>query len=237
MKRSGEFKLENNARLIAAQIAQRLQHVPRTVPKIRALRRQISRQLICADRRTMLGIGRDLIRNAPSGRFVAYELIKHHEPTLASVSPADVENLGRGMGTWDQVDCFSCYIAGPDWRMGLITDDIIQGWAKSRDWCWRRAALVSTVPLNAAAHGGTGDTKRTIRICDMLVGDREDMVVKALSWALRVLSARDPQAVRRFLSDHNGKVAARVVREVNNKLMTGLKNPKQKTRAPQLQPQ
>lgn len=190
------------------------------------VRRQISRQLISADRKMMLEIAHDLIRNAPCGRFVAYELIKHHESTRDSLSRAEVETLGRGMEAWDQVDCFSCYVSGPAWHMGLVTDDVVRGWAASRDLWWRRAALVSTVPLNAAAHGGTGDTKRTLKICKMLVDDREDMVVKAMSWALRVLSARDPQAVRRFLADHQGKVAPRVVREVSNKLATGLKNPK-----------
>jgi 3-methyladenine DNA glycosylase AlkD len=44
------------------------------------------------------------------------------------------------------------------------------------------------------------------------VADREDLVVKALSWALRALARRDP--------------AARVIREVENKLTTGRKNPR-----------
>ena len=52
------------------------------------------------------------------------------------------------------------------------------------------------------------------------------MVVKALSWALRELSKRDPTAVQRFLEQHHGVLAARVVREVRNKLSTGLKNPR-----------
>jgi 3-methyladenine DNA glycosylase AlkD len=50
------------------------------------------------------------------------------------------------------------------------------------------------------------------------------MVVKALSWALRELSKQDPGSVRQFLRQHNGRLAPRVVREVNSKLQTGLKN-------------
>jgi hypothetical protein len=130
-----------------------------------------------------------------------------------------------------EVDTFSCYIAGPAWRMGLITETVIQGWARSRDWCWRRAALVSTVPLNAAAHGGKGDTKRTLAICGILVHDRHDMVVKAMSWALRTLAMRDAKVVRRFLADHQGDLGARIIREVNNKLKTGLKNPRKRRRS------
>jgi 3-methyladenine DNA glycosylase AlkD len=52
------------------------------------------------------------------------------------------------------------------------------------------------------------------------------MVVKALSWALRELSKRDPNAVRAFLAKHAKALAPRVIREVNNKLVTGLKNPR-----------
>ena len=60
----------------------------------------------------------------------------------------------------------------------------------------------------------------------MLVADHEDMVVKAMSWALRQLVVHDPDAVREFLEEHKDVLAARVKREVRNKLTTGLKNPK-----------
>ena len=60
----------------------------------------------------------------------------------------------------------------------------------------------------------------------MLVHDRDDMVVKAMSWALRALAVRDPKAVERFLAQNREALAPRVLREVRNKLTTGLKNPK-----------
>ena len=47
-----------------------------------------------------------------------------------------------------------------------------------------------------------------------------------MSWALRELSRRDPEAVRSFLAEHDDVLSARVKREVRNKLTTGLKNPK-----------
>jgi 3-methyladenine DNA glycosylase AlkD len=46
------------------------------------------------------------------------------------------------------------------------------------------------------------------------VGDREDLVVKALSWALRELSKKHPEQVRRFIAEHRKALAARVIREV-----------------------
>jgi 3-methyladenine DNA glycosylase AlkD len=63
-------------------------------------------------------------------------------------------------------------------------------------------------------------------VCELLVDDRDDMVVKALSWALRKLSERDAPAVRRFLETRGDRLAARVRREVRHKLTTGLKSPR-----------
>jgi 3-methyladenine DNA glycosylase AlkD len=67
---------------------------------------------------------------------------------------------------------------------------------------------------------------RTLAVCRLLVDDRDDMVVKAMSWALRELVAHDPDALWAFLAEYDDRLAARVRREVRNKLTTGLKNPK-----------
>jgi len=117
---------------------------------------------------------------------------------------------------------------------GQVPDALIARWARSRDRWWRRAALVSTVPLNLPARGARaeqGDAPRSLAVCELLVADRDDMVVKALSWALRELARRDPQAVRAFVQAHGPDLAARVRREVDNKLRTGLKNPRQRKSA------
>jgi 3-methyladenine DNA glycosylase AlkD len=107
-----------------------------------------------------------------------------------------------------------------------VPDSLIKRWARSRDRWWRRAAVVSTVPLNNTTRGGAGDTRRTLLICNLVVCDRDEMVVKALSWALRELAKKDAKAVRAFLHTHKDLLAMRVQREVNNKLSTGLKNPR-----------
>jgi 3-methyladenine DNA glycosylase AlkD len=134
--------------------------------------------------------------------------------------------MGAGMSSWGDVDVFACLLAGPVWRARQVPDSLIHQWAQRSDRWWRRAALVCTVPLNVKAQGGLGDVSRTLAVCRLLVDDRDDMVVKALSWALRALAQREPEAVRLFLKAHNATLAPRVLREVSNKLRTGLKNPK-----------
>lgn len=157
---------------------------------------------------------------------------------MARIGAPELQEFGQGMDSWNAVDCFSRYLAGPAWQARQVPDSLIHGWARSPDRWWRRAALVATValnrpapapsgrspPLDSRARGGRGNTPRTLRVCRMLVADRHDMVVKAMSWALRELAKRDPRAVRDFLATQ--PVAARVAREVRNKLTTGLKNPR-----------
>lgn len=169
------------------------------------------------------------IRLVPLGlweRIFAYEIIVHHAGALDALTQKDVASLGRGIQSWGEVDCFASYVAGPAWRQRNISDRTVQSWAKSPNRWWRRAALVSTVPLNNHARGGQGDVTRTLRICRMLIRDRDDMVVKALSWALRELSKRNRRAVEQFLHRYDQIMAPRVKREVANKLRTGLKNPR-----------
>ncbi|MFI5316530.1 MAG: DNA alkylation repair protein, partial [Myxococcota bacterium] len=136
-----------------------------------------------------------------------------------------VRRLAGRLASWSDVDVFACLIAGQALRDGRLAESEVLRWARSRDAWWRRAALVSTVPLNVKAQGGKGDAARTLRVCRPLVSDREDLVVKALSWALRALAERDPSAVRRFVAAQRADLAPRVLREVGNKLRTGKKNP------------
>jgi 3-methyladenine DNA glycosylase AlkD len=196
-----------------------------TTESIRTVRREVSKRLVKTSARSTIALALRLTRRQTVPRFFAYELVQHHSGALHSLKAKSLEDFGRGNDNWGAVDAFACYLAGPVWRERQVSDALIRRWARSRDRWWRRTALVSTVPLNSKARGGSGDALRTLNICELLVTDRDDMVVKALSWALRALSKRDPQSVRKFLNEHRAVLAPRVAREVSNKLQTGLKNP------------
>lgn len=156
-------------------------------------------------------------------RFAADELLARHRAAFAALRTPDIERLGRGMDNWASVDSFGRLVSGPVWRAGQLTDARIARWARSKSLWWRRCALVSTVALNEAKTV-TGDAARTLEVCELLVDDREDMVVKALSWALRSLVERDAAAVRSFLERHGEAIAPRVRRETRRKLQTGRKS-------------
>ena len=131
--------------------------------------------------------------------------------------------MAKGLADWPSIDLFGVTVLGQAWREGLVTDRKIHSWAKSSDRWRRRLALVATVPLNLKARGGNGDSRRTLQVCRILLDDRDDMVVKAMSWALRELAKRDPEVVADFTELNADRLAPRVKREVGNKLRTGRK--------------
>jgi len=213
---------------IIARIDTRIRQLPlRDTQSIRRTRKEFTKEIAGADPRDAVKLGLSLLeRGGFMNRFIAYELVAAHREALRSLNAKTLVQFGAGMNSWECVDTFGSYLAGPVWREHQVPDSLIKGWARSKDRWWRRAALVSTVPLNNKTRGGSGDTPRTLMICAMLVEDRDDMVEKALSWALRELAKRDPKAPRQFLIEHESLLGARVLREVRNNLITELKNPR-----------
>jgi len=218
----------SNVKALASEIAERMKALAsHGTADIRALRREFSKRIAKAPPKEVLDLALLLLnQGSPEFRFIAYELVCYHRAALRSLGPKELEQLGSGMDSWVAVDTFASYLSGPAWREHQVPDSLIHRWARSQDRWWRRAAIVSTVPLNNKARGGTGDSLRTLEICRLLADDRDDMVVKALSWALRELAKRDPKPVGEFLESHKDTLAPRVMRETQNKLSTGLKNPR-----------
>lgn len=197
-------------------------------PHIRAVRRGRSRAWKTASPEFVAGVALALATNRQHRweRWFAYELVRFHKGAFEALDDRFLARLAKGLDSWDSVDAFGRILSGPAWAQGMASDALIDRWSRSRDLWLRRLALVSTIALNMKSDGGRGDTRRTLAICARLVDDHEDMVVKALSWALRVLSTHDAAAVRAFLRKHDTRLAARIKRETGNKLRTGKKNPR-----------
>jgi 3-methyladenine DNA glycosylase AlkD len=193
---------------------------------LRLIRRRYSEALKEAPPELVLRFARSLSSSASwAERVVACEVLAFHPGAIDLLNDRLVEAMAEGLSDWGSVDVFGLTVAGVAWREGLVTDSRIASWTRSPDRWRRRLALVATVPLNSQARGGRGDPRRTLRVCRALLSDRDDMVVKAMSWAIRELAKREPKVVARFVQDHEDRLASRVRREVRNKLATGLKDP------------
>ncbi len=197
------------------------------VPDIRKVARALHKQTMEWTNEALFALSMAIIaQKTLEGRQLAYELYGLRPALRASLTKTKVEELGHGMDNWTSVDVFSTTIAGQLWREGVLKDADLLRWSRSKERWWRRASLASTIPLNMPSRGGSGDTPRTLKLCAALCADKDEMVAKGLSWALRALIATDSTAVEDFLSEHEEVLPGRVKREVRNKLGTGRKSGK-----------
>ena len=207
-------------------------------PELRKIARREAKELKSAAGEDVLELcnfliehgGRGRVRREEHGpayesRMVAFDLAWMHQGAFALLNWRELERLGRTLDGWASVDHFARKLSGPAWQLGRITDARIRKWATSSDFWWRRAGLVSTIALNER-HLGKGDAARTLAVCELFLDDRADLHVKALSWALRELALRDPDAVTEYIIDREDRLAPRILREVRNKLETGHKQAK-----------
>jgi hypothetical protein len=162
---------------LAADVARHLKRLKTpNAASLRSVRRDVSKQVAAAPGRVVIDLAVRLVEQGPPGAYpVAYELIRYHPSALSLVRARDLQRLGKHMRGWGDVDSFAG-VAGPAWRERQVADAVIHRWACSRNRWWRRAALVSTVPLNVKAHGGKGDARRTLAVCRLLLEDQDDMV-------------------------------------------------------------
>ena len=155
---------------------------------------------------------------------LAFELLSKNRNALVLLKLKDLEELGKNMDNWATTDCFSVMISGWAWRENQISDADVLNWLETGNLWWRRAAIVSTVALNLRSRGGKGDAARTLMICEKVITNREKLIVKALSWAIRELSKSDKPAVESFMNKYEAKIAPLARREIFTKLQTGRKN-------------
>ena len=200
---------------------------PLRTPALRAIARGAARELtrVGADVESIFGLCDELAdadKQTKGAREAAFEICYLHRGLRDSLDWRKLERLGRTLDGWASVDHFARKLSGPAWQRGQITDARVMRWAKSTDFWRRRTGLVSTIALNERRLG-RGDAHRTLIVCELFIDNRADLHVKALSWALRELGLRDPEAVRTFIEDHKNRLHSCVIREVGNKLATGHK--------------
>lgn len=107
---------------------------------------------------------------------------------------AYLANTNR-INNWDLVDSSAHLIVGAHLR----DRDRSPLWALARsESLWeRRIAIIAT--LDFIRHDDFDDT---LRIAEILLGDRHDLIHKASGWMLREVGKRDQRALERFLSKY-----------------------------------
>jgi 3-methyladenine DNA glycosylase AlkD len=218
--------IPKRADLMAAEyMTTNLVHLGCTVPDVRRIARSRARMLK-ADPAMAVGVALALVaQRNHDARQVAYEMLGAMPSARDGLGVKRLEALFDGNDNWAAVDGFCSALSGPQYSAGILAPAILERWARSRDPWMRRAALATVATaFQRASLRARSPVTPSVRVCALLVNDRHDHVVKALSWALRNLSSRDRALVERFVREHETRLAARVKREVVRKLTTGTKN-------------
>ena len=126
-------------------------------------------------------------------RFRARDEIERAE--IYRVYLANTEMINN----WDLVDSSAPQIVGAFLRDK--SRQPLRQLARSTDLWERRIAIIAT--FDFIRHDDFGET---LQIARMLVGDREDLIHKAVGWMLREVGQRDAAVERRFLDEHAARM-------------------------------
>ena len=113
--------------------------------------------------------------------------------------------------TWDLVDRSAIWVVGEHLRDK--PRDALYELARSDRPMERRTAILSTFAF--IRHGELDDS---YRIAEMLIGDDEDLVHKAVGWMLREAGKRDEARLLAFLDQHAASMPRVMVRYAIEKL-------------------
>jgi len=111
----------------------------------------------------------------------------------------------KAIKEWDGVDGRAPYILGP-FLMDRDKKVLYQLIRSHRIWD-RRIALVATLPMIRQ-----GLVKDALRLSELVLRDREDLIHKASGWMLREVGKQNPEALEGFLKKHAAKMPRTMLR-------------------------
>lgn len=196
-----------------------------TVPNLKIVLKELKKQTKTFNSKDKLDLIKRLVdQDIFELQQIAFEYLQSQKNLYKSLTEEYIESIEKNLDNWVSVDYFGAIVVGCAWRENFVSIEKIKNYLKSDNYWIRRIAIVATVSLNQKARGGLGDSKRTLEICRLVVDDHEEMIIKALSWALRELVKIEKEPVIKFVNEFENRLHKKVLREVKNKLETGLKN-------------
>ena len=112
----------------------------------------------------------------------------------------------KGINNWDLVDLSAPYILG-SFLVGSKDRKILYQLAGSTNMWERRIAVVSTLML--IRHGQFNDT---IRLAELLLDSRHDLMQKSIGWMLREVGKRDQDILVGFLEKYRRQMPRTMLR-------------------------
>src|SRR5690606_27798274 len=125
------------------------------------------------------------------------------------------------VNNWDLVDSSAAYILGDYYRVrrsaygvgSRCGSAVLRRLSRSRDLWRRRVAMIATHAFIKA-----DQFDDTFELAKQLLGDRHDLIHKAVGWMLREVGNRDPKALKKFLDNHAATMPRTMLRYAIEKL-------------------
>lgn len=94
--------MTGGSHVVAEEILERLRHMRGcSTQEIRSMRREFTKRLKSTPPEEVMGIAEKLLESPESvRRWVAFELIHHHEAALSQITPKNLEKFGQGISSW-----------------------------------------------------------------------------------------------------------------------------------------
>jgi len=158
-------------------------------------------------------------------RALAILLLESHRRRIPELEWDHFDRWRHMSDNWGVTDGLGCVVFGP-WIKADLTARLerLTFLIGEPDVWSRRLALVATVPLNRGQ--GTAIPDLTLQLVDQVKHERDPMITKAVSWALRELTKTHRSRIVDYLEQNRRLLAPLAVRETENKLRTGLKSGK-----------
>lgn len=113
----------------------------------------------------------------------------------------------KGINNWDLVDLSAHYIVGQAILDNLQDKDILYKYTKSKNMWERRISIISTWIFIRQ-----GKLDDCFRLSKMLLGDKEDLMHKAVGWMLREAWKKDAKRTEKFLRTNYNKIPRTTLR-------------------------
>ncbi len=126
-------------------------------------------------------------------------------PARRAILDTYLAHADRYVNNWDLVDSSAPRIVGPH----ADPDDtaLLDRLAASPSLWERRIAMLATLH-----HTRRGDVRPALHVAARLLGDRHDLIHKAVGWMLREAWKRDPAAAEAFLRAHLSRIPRTALR-------------------------
>ncbi len=109
---------------------------------------------------------------------------------------------------WDTVDGLAADVVGTLVRLNPELATAMDQWVGDENMWVARTAI-----LHQLRYKGATDTERLFGYCVRQAGHKDFFIRKAIGWALREYSKTDPDAVRTFITEHDGVLSGLSKRE------------------------